>query len=54
MSIKIDYVFPYVNMTDEEWLKEYKEVIGEDISEVRFRDPGTLEILIRLIETHLP
>ena len=54
MNIKIDYVFPYVNMTDEEWLKEYKEVIGEDISEVRFRDPGTLEILIQLIEKHLP
>lgn len=53
-NIKIDYVFPYVNMTDKEWLEEYKNTIGGEIDLQRFRDPGTLEILINLIEKNLP
>lgn len=54
LNRRIDFVFPYVNANDAAWAEEYRRVIGKELSVERYRDPGTLEILIRLIEKNLP
>ena len=44
---KVDFVLTYVNDTDENWKKTYKETFGNlDYNSVRFKDYGTLEELI--------
>lgn len=56
--VKIDYVFPYVTMNDENWLRKYKEFCPEEKDwtndESRFREAGTINILIDLILKNLP
>lgn len=55
-NFKIDYVFPYVDNTDPEWVKEYNKYSSNSIGTeaARFRDFGTLKCVFRGIEEHLP
>jgi hypothetical protein len=56
----IDYVFPYVNSNDDEWLKLFKKYysgeFGEDNGngEVRYNDFGLLRYKLRSIEKNMP
>lgn len=50
---KIDFVIPFVNPSDPEWMKSFKEHPKANI-DCRFRDWGTLPYVFRSIEKHLP
>lgn len=51
---KIDYVFPYVNASDEKWREEHDKIIGKPLDIARYRDPGTLELYIQLLYKNMP
>ena len=48
-DFKIDYVFPYVDNSDPEWVKEYNKYSDNSIGteKCRFRDFGTLKCIFR-------
>lgn len=55
----IDYVFPYVNMNDEVWKRQYVEArrklnLSTNINSVRFEDNGRLKYLFRGIDKFMP
>jgi len=55
----IDYVFPYVTMSDPYWQEQYKKYYSGDGSDwkagiERYRDNGILKYIFRSIEKHLP
>ncbi len=50
----MDIVITYVNGLDPVWQKDYEKFTNVPILEKRFRDWGTLQYLLRGIETHMP
>ncbi len=50
----MDIVITYVNGLDPVWQKDYEKYTNVPILEKRFRDWGTLQYLLRGIETHMP
>lgn len=50
----MDIVITYVNGLDPEWQQDYKDTVGGEILEKRFRDWGTLRYLFRSIECNIP
>jgi hypothetical protein len=51
----IDYVVPFVDMSDPEWKKLYKKYIHKDPNgSARFRDYGSLRYQFRGIEKNMP
>lgn len=55
-DFKIDYVFPFVNNTDPQWINEYNKYSDNSIgtAKCRFRDFGTLKSVFRGISENLP
>lgn len=55
-DFKIDYVFPYVDNSDPEWVKEYNKYSDNSIGteKCRFRDFGTLKCIFRGISENMP
>lgn len=56
MYFNVDFVFPYVNPKDEEWLKDYKKYKKDtnlDKNE-RFRDFSLLKYIFRSVEKFAP
>lgn len=57
-SMSIDYVIPFVDCSDKNWLLEYKKYvsgpIGSNNNATRFRDWETLRYQLRSIERYLP
>lgn len=58
-QLEIDFVFPYVDNSDPNWIKQYKDYcnihhIKSNIEDVRYRDYGTLKYLLRGIDRCLP
>ena len=53
MIDKIDFVIPYVNPTDSNWLEQYRQHTKDEI-DCRFRDWGVLPYVFRSIERHIP
>ena len=57
---KIDFVFPYVNFLDENWIKEYNKYARVGYNNdwfsgiARFRDFGLLKYTLRSIDKHMP
>ena len=52
----VDFVFPYVNPNDPEWIKKYTYSSGEEynLKDSRFRDFSVLKYLFRSIEKNAP
>lgn len=53
MELKIDYVFPYVDNNDENWIQQYKKY-NKTYEPERYRDWGTLKYIFRGIEKYMP
>lgn len=57
-STPIDYVIPFVDCSDENWLVEYKKYVsgpsGWSNNATRFRDWETLRFQLRSIERYMP
>ena len=55
MSLKIDYLFPWVNPTDLEWQKLFSKARGKEIepNDPRFRDLGWLKYLLRCLDKNM-
>ena len=58
-QLPIDFIFPYVDNTDENWIYQYKDYctnhnIKYNLDDVRYRDYGTLKYLLRGIDKCLP
>lgn len=58
-QLEIDFVFPYVDNSDPNWIKQYRDYcnihhIKSNIEDVRYRDYGTLKYLLRGIDKCLP
>lgn len=58
-QLSIDFVFPYVDNTDSNWIQTYEECckkyhIGCNVNDVRYRDYDTLKYLLRGINKYLP
>ena len=59
MNQNIDFVIPWVDGGDQEWLKEknkysQNKMDGDDIRDIRFRDWGTLKYWFRGVEKFAP
>ncbi len=50
----MDVVITYVNGLDPLWQKDYEAALNEPMMNKRFRDWGTLNYLLRGIETYMP
>lgn len=50
----MDIVITYVNGNDPVWQRDYEKYTNVPVLEKRFRDWGTLQYLLRGIETHMP
>ena len=52
----IDYVFPYVDSSDQEWIELYQKTTGNSMEKKanRFRYYGTLQYHLRGIEKYMP
>lgn len=50
----MDIVITYVNGLDPLWQQDYRDAVGGEILEKRFRDWGTLKYLFRAIECNIP
>lgn len=58
-QLPIDFVFPYVDNADENWINQYKDYctshnIKYDLDDVRYRNYDTLKYLLRGIDKCLP
>ena len=53
MIDKIDFVIPYINPADSNWLEQYRQHTKDEI-DCRFRDWGVLPYVFRSIERHIP
>lgn len=58
-NLPIDFVFPYVDNTDPNWIEQYKECcikkhIKFNAEDIRYRDYDTLKYLLRGIDKYLP
>lgn len=57
-STPIDYVIPFVDCSDENWLVEYKKHVsgpsGWSNNATRFRDGETLRYQFRGVERYMP
>lgn len=57
-SMFIDYVIPFVNSSDKDWLLEYRKYVSDTSdwsnNSTRFRDWDTLRYQLRSIERYMP
>ena len=57
-DLPIDYVIPFVDFSDEKWLREYKKYVTDEndwsSNSTRFRDWDTLRYQLRSIERNMP
>lgn len=51
---KIDFVIPWVDGSDERWLKERNSITNSNITKTQYRDWGLLKYWFRMIEKNSP
>lgn len=58
MNYKVDLVVPYVNCTDPTWLEQFNKYrsLSKDVQNglIRYRDSGTLELVLMSVQKFVP